>query len=311
MDLTRVTKDGIEDGAIDSSKLDTDISVSNLTASEFEISNQTEARAIVNDANGTVGGSIHSVVDFAANGTRHGKVGFETSGGTMALQNDQGHIYLNADTNNAHANSSIIFTVDNAEKMRTGPEGLVLGTSTGYHELTAYGGYSCALQVTNANSGIGSDAGGYFAVVGTSDLRVWNFSDSSILFGTNNSQAASLSNTGDFVAEGTGITKKGRPIISDSSTGRTLSVSDNGSYIRFSNASPVTVTVPGNSTEAIPVGAEISLFQSGTGTVTVSASGGVTVNSLNSHTQLSGTFAAATLKKVGTDEWDLCGDLTA
>jgi hypothetical protein len=77
-------------------------------------------------------------------------------------------------------------------------------------------------------------------------------------------------------------------------------------YVRFTSADPVTATVPPNSEVAFPVGKSISIRQAGAGAVTVAAGVGVTVNAAGA---LDGQNATATLIKVATNEWDLCGKL--
>jgi hypothetical protein len=60
-------------------------------------------------------------------------------------------------------------------------------------------------------------------------------------------------------------------------TSYTLALSDNGKLVTLANASPVAVTIPLNSSVALPVGAVIMLASYGAGAVTVSGAGGVTV----------------------------------
>jgi len=57
----------------------------------------------------------------------------------------------------------------------------------------------------------------------------------------------------------------------------TLALSDNGKLVTLANASPVAVTIPLNSSIALPVGAVIMMAAYGTGAVTISGAGGVTV----------------------------------
>ena len=62
---------------------------------------------------------------------------------------------------------------------------------------------------------------------------------------------------------------------------------------------------------AISTGTEFEFFQTASaGNLIFVPAGGVTVNSKSGNTKLSGQFSGATLKKVGTDEWDLIGDLS-
>jgi len=57
----------------------------------------------------------------------------------------------------------------------------------------------------------------------------------------------------------------------------TLALADNGKLVTLSNASPIAVTIPANGSVALPVGAVIMLAAYGSGAVTVSGAGGVTV----------------------------------
>jgi hypothetical protein len=62
-----------------------------------------------------------------------------------------------------------------------------------------------------------------------------------------------------------------------SGTTYTLALADNGKLVTLANASPIAVTIPLNSSVALPVGAIIMLAAYGAGAVTVSGAGGVTV----------------------------------
>jgi hypothetical protein len=90
----------------------------------------------------------------------------------------------------------------------------------------------------------------------------------------------------------------------------TLDIGDAGKYLRCANASPFSVTVPLNATVAFTIGTHIDLIQSGAGQVTIAATGGVTINATPG-LKLNGQWAGATLVKVGTNEWDLVGNLTS
>jgi hypothetical protein len=57
----------------------------------------------------------------------------------------------------------------------------------------------------------------------------------------------------------------------------TLALADNGKLVTLANASPVAVTIPLNSSVALPVGAIIMMAAYDAGAVTISGAGGVTV----------------------------------
>lgn len=83
-------------------------------------------------------------------------------------------------------------------------------------------------------------------------------------------------------------------------TSDTLVLADNGGAVTYSNASPVSVTVPLFSSIAYATGTKIVLVNLGAGTVTVAGTGGVTVN--GSPLTLAQN-AGATLIKTDTNTW--------
>lgn len=101
-----------------------------------------------------------------------------------------------------------------------------------------------------------------------------------------------------------------RPINTQTGTTYTLVLGDDGKMVTLSNASAITLTVPPNSSVALPVGAEVDLAQLGAGQVTVAPGAGVTVSSFQSKLAIAGQYAGATLKKTATNTWLLLGGLT-
>lgn len=99
-------------------------------------------------------------------------------------------------------------------------------------------------------------------------------------------------------------------LSNQSATSYTLALGDAGGIVRANNALPVTVTIPANSAVALPVGTVVRLQAVGAGAVTVAAAGGVTLAlPVHQTATLRGAGARATLQKVGTDAWELAGDL--
>lgn len=99
-------------------------------------------------------------------------------------------------------------------------------------------------------------------------------------------------------------------IITDSTTARTLSLSDRGAYIRFTSASAVTLTVPPNASVAFANGETFNGIQFGAGQITIAPGDGVTINKptdYNYKTRAKGSPWC--LVKVATNEWDLFGDM--
>lgn len=108
----------------------------------------------------------------------------------------------------------------------------------------------------------------------------------------------------DSKADGSGVLT----INSQTGTTYTLVLADAGKYIRLSNSSPITLTVPPNSDVAFSVGTTIHMRQAGAGTVTVTEGSGVTINTLETKS-LAGNGATASITKVDTNVWDLYGNL--
>lgn len=99
-------------------------------------------------------------------------------------------------------------------------------------------------------------------------------------------------------------------IVTDATAARTLALADRGAYIRFTSASAVALTVPTNATVAFGIGEVLNGIQAAAGQVSITGSGGVTINKptdYNAKTRAQG--AAFCLVKVATDTWDLVGDL--
>lgn len=93
-------------------------------------------------------------------------------------------------------------------------------------------------------------------------------------------------------------------IVSETTTARLLSDSDNGKVIVCSNSAQITVTIPSGLTS----GFSCTVVQSGTGTVTIEGSGGATVNGVSSKTSTAGQYAALNVIPVGSNAYILEGD---
>ena len=89
----------------------------------------------------------------------------------------------------------------------------------------------------------------------------------------------------------------------------TFVLADAGKMITSSNGSAQTLTVPPNSSVAYATGTQIIVQAIGSGTATLAAGAGVTINSKDSNMDIDGQYAAATLIKTATDTWSLIGAL--
>jgi len=118
----------------------------------------------------------------------------------------------------------------------------------------------------------------------------------------------------DFAAIDAAIALKSnitRSVNQIAGTSYTFVAGDAGNVCQFYSGSPVTATVPPNSSVAFPFGTQIDLVQTGAGKVTLAQGSGVTIVSIASYKSLSAQYAAATLLKLDTDAWLLAGSLIA
>jgi hypothetical protein len=98
------------------------------------------------------------------------------------------------------------------------------------------------------------------------------------------------------------------PVNVISGSAHTIGVADANTYLQFTNASAVLVTVPTNADEPQPVGTVVILEQHGAGVLTITAAGGVVVNSRSGALMTAGQFAVIQLKQTAIDVWILMGD---
>jgi hypothetical protein len=93
----------------------------------------------------------------------------------------------------------------------------------------------------------------------------------------------------------------------------TLALADNGKLVTLANASPVAVTIPLNSSVALPVGAVIMMAAFGAGAVTISGAGGVTVVSGGATAAspvIRAQYSSVGAIQTSANNWLVVGDLT-
>lgn len=103
----------------------------------------------------------------------------------------------------------------------------------------------------------------------------------------------------------------GVPINNQTGTTYTFVLVDAGYVCTFTNASPVTVTVPPESSVNFPITTQIELIQDGAGKVTVAPGVGVTIQSQAGNLSLAAQYSNAVLIKKAADTWYLVGTLIA
>lgn len=89
----------------------------------------------------------------------------------------------------------------------------------------------------------------------------------------------------------------------------TLAAADIGKWYIINSASAVVVTIPTNAAVPIGVGKQFFFRTIGTGTVTFTPAGGVTMQARGGATVLAGQFSPGVLTKNATDAWYLDGDI--
>jgi hypothetical protein len=110
--------------------------------------------------------------------------------------------------------------------------------------------------------------------------------------------------------DGTANILLNQAVNSQTGTTYTFVVADNQKLVTANNAASQTYTVPTNASQPFPIGAQIDLIQLGTGNVTFSpASGAVTLRSRGGLLTVNGQYTGVTLKKIGTNEWVIMGNL--
>ena len=98
-------------------------------------------------------------------------------------------------------------------------------------------------------------------------------------------------------------------IIEEAGTSYTPALTDYGKMIILANTTPITITIPTNSSVAYPIGTQLDFFQAEAGSVTFGGAG-VTILSKNGDLSVNGQYVGVSLIKRATDTWILIGDLT-
>lgn len=127
--------------------------------------------------------------------------------------------------------------------------------------------------------------------------------------------AAVLASNNDFTS--TNQMRLGAPVKTTTANAYTLAIADAGFYHRLnyantsaSGATTVGITIPANSTTAIPIGSEYLFVRTGSNSAFQFANAaGVVVNSDGGKLRVRYQWQSAVCKKVATDEWDIIGNL--
>jgi len=223
---------------------------------------------------------------------------------------------------------------------------LVVNSSTGDNHIVVLGATAPSIRIRNAgtgatlNVGLGISTGADNFIQGSVNGNFCIFNScttaSPILFGiyngTNTQEAVRITATrrllvntstdNGFQADINGNTNiTGNLTVTGTtpsvitfnrqSSSYTLAITDAGLMVEMNVATANNLTIPLNSAVPFVIGQIIEVTQYGAGQTTIVPISGVTVRSYTGLTKLIGQYAAATLTKVGTNEWYLFGNLTA
>jgi hypothetical protein len=158
----------------------------------------------------------------------------------------------------------------------------------------AYFGNSGALGIANAIYDV-KTGGAHFWKVNAVDQM--SLSDTTLDLQGNALIAGSLDVTGAF-----------SPVTALTGASNTLAIGHANEFVTVSHGSATTLTVPPNSSVAFAIGTRIDVCAIGAGQVEIVQGAGVTVNTPATRF-LRVQHSGATLVKVGTDTWQLVGDL--
>ena len=102
---------------------------------------------------------------------------------------------------------------------------------------------------------------------------------------------------------------KFRMTINEQTDSYTLVLTDESKLVDMNKGTANTLTVPPNSSVAFAVGTRILIRQKGAGQTTLTAGGGVTINSSDAALKIYKQYGVAVLIKIATDTWNAEGNL--
>jgi hypothetical protein len=173
------------------------------------------------------------------------------------------------------------------------------------------------LVIYNGTLGIWQKAGGLASATVTSVssadntwLTVANGTTTPVLTVISAPKLSTARTINNVSFDGTANILLNQAVNSQTGTTYTFVVADNQKLVTANNAASQIYTVPTNASQPFPVGAQIDLIQLGTGNVTFSpASVAVTLRSRGGLLTVNGQYTGVTLKKIGTNEWVIMGNL--
>ena len=101
-----------------------------------------------------------------------------------------------------------------------------------------------------------------------------------------------------------------RPYLRETTTARTLSLSDAGTFISAENVGGTEVTIPTNASVAFTQGTEIDFIQKTAGVLSITGDTGVTLNGASGGSvEVTAQWGGVTIKLIATNEWIAVGKI--
>jgi hypothetical protein len=205
------------------------------------------------------------------------------------------------------------------ERVRIVDEGLLIGTTT---EVAGYDIVSAGPIRTNAGHLLSRGAGAPGSTTAAAAVRLFNTTgsgqldigvedDDEVVFITSEASEVAKITTDGVWSFNYGIRNRQQTYAPTfTSNNYTLIIGDEGYLLQLSNGGTAgTLTVPANASVAFPIGTRIDCVQTGSGVITFTPGGGVTINSYDSLVDFAGIYASATLVKTATNTWLLVGNI--
>ena len=148
-----------------------------------------------------------------------------------------------------------------------------------------------------------------------------NLDSAKIFLGNASNQSVPTAVTGEVTISNTGVTEvtsidgnisiQGfRPYSRETTTERTLSLADAGTFISAENVGGTEVTIPTNASVAFTQGTEIDFIQKTAGALSIAGDTGVTLNgAVAGSVEVTAQWGGVTIKLIADDEWIAVGKI--
>jgi hypothetical protein len=120
----------------------------------------------------------------------------------------------------------------------------------------------------------------------------------------------SLSRTTSGIVALEGVPVLSGGIVVETSSTKTLAMTDAAKRVEFTNSTDCVLTVPSTSSVNFPDGTFVNVIRKGAGTLSVTTGSGVTINSAGGARSISSQYGVAVLYKTSANSWILSGGIS-